>query len=118
MKDNISQAVINELLRIICFVVYYITLITLGVALFVGAIWASFHIVVDIIPVVGNVRTMILLLMAVVGILLMAVMIGIYLIKPVFYMRRLTKNILNMTLFSKDILLKRFKFPFGLTVQT
>lgn len=82
MKDNISQAAINELLRIICFVVYYITLIILGVALFVGAIWASLHIVADIIPVVRNVRAMILLLMAVVGILLMAVMIGIYLIKP------------------------------------
>ena len=92
MRKNITQAVTNELLRIICFVIYYVSLIALGVALFVVAIWASFHIVVDVIPEVGNLRAILLLLMAVAGILLMAVMIGIYLVKPIFSFTRNKKE--------------------------
>ena len=83
-RTSVKSAATNELLRIICFILYYIMLIGLGAAILVGAFWASFHLILDILPEVGNIRAMIFIVMLVIGICLLALMLGIYLIKPLF----------------------------------
>ena len=48
MQDqNIKSAVINELLRIGCFLLYYLLLIALGVIIVIGSFWGSYHLIID-----------------------------------------------------------------------
>ncbi len=91
-QSSIKSAVINELLRIGGFLLYYIILIGIGAAILVGAFWASYHLILDVLPEVHNLRAMLLLVMSVVGICLLALMLGIYLIKPLFSFSKNTKN--------------------------
>ncbi|WP_303874929.1 M48 family metalloprotease [Bacteroides acidifaciens] len=91
-RSTIKSAVIEELLRICCFLFYYIILIVIGAAILVGAFWASYHLILDVLPEVHNVRAMILIIMAVIGICLLALMLGIYLIKPLFSFSKNSKN--------------------------
>lgn len=90
-QSSIKSAVLDELFRICCFLIFYIILIGLGAAILVGAFWASFHLILDILPEVGNIRAMIFIVMLVIGICLLALMLGIYLIKPLFSFRKNTK---------------------------
>ena len=90
-QSLIKSAVLDELFRICCFLIFYIILIGLGAAILVGAFWASFHLIFDILPEVGNIRAMIFIVMVVIGICLLALMLGIYLIKPLFSFRKNTK---------------------------
>ena len=91
-KSFIKSAVTNELFRICCFLLYYITLIGIGAAILVGSFWASYHLIMDVLPAVRNIRAMILIIMAVIGICLLALMLGIYLIKPLFSFHKNTKE--------------------------
>lgn len=91
-KSSIKSAVVDELLRICTFLFYYIILIGLGAAILVGAFWTSYHLIMDVLPVVRNGRAIILIIMAVIGICLLALMLGIYLIKPLFSFHKNTKN--------------------------
>lgn len=91
-KSYIKSAVTNELLRIGCFLLYYIILIVIGAAILIGAFWASYHLILDILPEVRNIRAIILIIMAVIGICLLALMLGVYLIKPLFSFSKNSKN--------------------------
>ncbi len=85
MEDqSIKSAVINEILRIACFIVYYIVLIAIGAAILAGAFWGAYHLVMDILPAVHSIRVIILLIMVAIGLCLLAIMLGIYLVKPLF----------------------------------
>lgn len=90
-QSSIKSAVLDELFRICCFLIFYIFLIGVGSAILVAAFWASFHLILDILPEVGNIRAMIFIVMLVIGICLLALMLGIYLIKPLFSFRKNTK---------------------------
>jgi Zn-dependent protease with chaperone function len=89
MQDqNIKSAVINELLRIGCFLLYYLLLIALGVIIVIGSFWGSYHLIIDVLPEVGSGRAIILIIMSVIGLCLLAIMLGIYLIKPLFAFKK------------------------------
>lgn len=89
MQDqNIKSAVINELLRIGCFLIYYLLLIALGVIIVIGSFWGSYHLIIDVLPEVGSGRVIILIIMSVIGMCLLAIMLGIYLIKPLFAFKK------------------------------
>lgn len=88
----IKSAVTDELFRICCFLFYYIILIGIGAAILVGAFWASFHLITDVLPAARNIRVMIFIVMTVIGICLLALMLGIYLIKPLFSFHKNTKE--------------------------
>lgn len=89
MQDqNIKSAVIGELLRIACFLLYYTLLIGLGVVIVIGSFWASYHLIIDVLPEVGSGRAIILIIMSIVGLCLLAIMLGIYLIKPLFAFKK------------------------------
>lgn len=91
-QSSIKSAVLDELLRICCFLLFYIILIGFGAAIFVGAFWASYHLILDVLPEVRNIRAMILIIMAVIGICLLVLMLGVYLIKPLFSFSKNSKN--------------------------
>lgn len=86
--QNIKSAVINELLRIGCFLLYYLLLIALGVIIVIGSFWGSYHLIIDVLPEVGSGRAIILIIMSVIGLCLLAIMLGIYLIKPLFAFKK------------------------------
>ena len=89
MQDqNIKSAVINELLRIGCFLLYYLLLIALGVIIVIGSFWGSYHLIIDVLPEVGSGRAIILIIMSVIGLCLLSIMLGIYLIKPLFAFKK------------------------------
>lgn len=89
MQDqNIKSAIINELLRIGCFLLYYLLLIALGVIIVIGSFWGSYHLIIDVLPEVGSGRAIILIIMSVIGLCLLAIMLGIYLIKPLFAFKK------------------------------
>ena len=84
LEQNIKSAVIGELLRIVCFLIYYVILIALGVAIVWGSFWGSYHLLVDILPEVNSGRAIILIVLSVIGLCLLSIMLGVYLIKPIF----------------------------------
>lgn len=86
--QNIKSAVINELLRIGCFLLYYLLLIALGAIIVIGSFWGSYHLIIDVLPEVGSGRAIILIIMSVIGLCLLAIMLGIYLIKPLFAFKK------------------------------
>ncbi|WP_298074354.1 M48 family metallopeptidase [uncultured Bacteroides sp.] len=91
-QSSIKSAVTDELLRICCFLFYYVILIGLGAVILVGASWASLHLIMDVLPAVRNIRAMIFIVMITIGICLLALMLGIYLIKPLFSFHKNTKE--------------------------
>lgn len=91
-QSSIKLTTINELLRIGCFLLYYVILIGIGVAILVGAFWISSYLILDVLPKMRNLRAIIAIIMAVIGICLLALMLGIYLIKPLFSFSKNTKD--------------------------
>lgn len=83
-SSSIKSAVKDELFRIGCFLLYYILLIGLGVAILVGAFWGAYYLIFNVLLHVGSIRAMVLLVMVAVGLSLLALMLGVYLIKPLF----------------------------------
>lgn len=89
MQENkIKAAVIEEVFRIACFLLYYLFLIGLGLAILVGSCFISYYMVIYVFPAVNTVRGLILAGMIVIGLLLLAVMLGLYLIKPLFAFKK------------------------------
>lgn len=89
MKEvNVKSAVIKELLRIGCFLIYYLLLIALGVIIVIGAFWGSYYLIIDVLPEVDSIRAIMLIIMFVIGMCPLAIMIGIYLIKPLFAFKK------------------------------
>ena len=92
MQDqNIKSAVINELLRIGCFIIYYLLLIVIGIAIIVGAFWGSYYVICAL-PSVESVRTIIFAVLSVIGLCLLAILLGVYLVKPLFAFKRNRKE--------------------------
>lgn len=91
-QSSIKSAVINELFRIGCFLLYYVMLIGFGVVILIAAYWISYHLptILDVLFRI-DIRIVILIVAVVVGICLLALMLSIYLIKPLFSFNRNTK---------------------------
>lgn len=90
--SSVKSAAANELLRIICFILYYMALIGIGGAILVGAFWVSYILIQHVLPEVRNLRSVIGLMVLVVGMCLLALMLGVYLIKPLFSFTKNTKS--------------------------
>ena len=82
-KGSIKGAVINEVLRIALFLVYYIALICLGVYVFVMAFRVAGFLATSL-EGVRNGRAVIGIIVAIAGVLSLAGVFGLYLIKPLF----------------------------------
>ena len=85
---RIRVAVVDELLRLALFIVYYVALICLGVAIIVGAVFAAKFLAFDCLEHVRDGRTAALVLIAAAGLLSLAVVFGVYLVKPLFSFTR------------------------------
>ena len=90
--SSVKSAAANELLRIICFILYYMALIGIGGAILVGAFWVSYILILHVLPEARNLRSVIGLMVLVVGMCLLALMLGVYLIKPLFSFTKNTKS--------------------------
>lgn len=98
---DIAFAVIGETLRLVLFLVYYIALICLGIAILIGAVYVACHLAFNVLPRVAEMNWgegthgmgMTLIIGGViVGVLSLAGIFGIYLVKPLFSVK---KNINN-----------------------
>lgn len=87
LEKEIKSAVIGEMLRIAFFVIYYILLIALGVAIICGAFLASYNLLL-LLPSVRSIRGIICGVLLIIGLVLFSLMIGLYLIKPLFAFNR------------------------------
>lgn len=89
--NNIRTAVWNELFRIACFIVYYMMLIALGVVVFVG----SFNVIYDIVFLCFETKNIFVLIgyvFMIIGFSFFALMLGSYLIKPMFSIKKDRKD--------------------------
>ena len=80
---SIKGAVVNETFRVVLFLVYYFALICLGVAILVAAFYAAKFLGEEVLPNAEG-RGAIGVLVIIVGVLSLAGVFGIYLIKPLF----------------------------------
>lgn len=87
-QSSIKSAVADELLRIVCFLVYYVILIGIGAAILIGAFWASDYLLLHLLPGTHNLRIVIIIVMLVVGMW----MLGVYFIKLLFSLNKNTKS--------------------------
>lgn len=83
-KGSICGAVLNEACRIVLFLAYYLALICLGVIILIGAIRVADYLGTDYLPRIESGRGAIAVIGAIAGILSLAGIFGIYLIKPLF----------------------------------
>ena len=84
----IRRAAAIELFRIALFLVYYLSLIALGVAILYGTVFAVRFLLFDVLPRVRYIRVAIALVFAAAGFGALALMFGFYLVKPVFSFTR------------------------------
>ncbi len=94
LMHNIKSAVIRELLRIIVFVIYYIALIAFGVAIILGLSWLGYYLITIASDLLFKINPYIiyLIVFAIIGLALLSIMLGIYLIKPLFAFKRKKNN--------------------------
>jgi len=91
MKDAprlIRRAAAAEILRLALFLAYYLALIALGVAILAGTVFAVRFLVSDVLPRVRNGRAIVALVIAAAGLAALALMLGFYLVKPLFSFTR------------------------------
>ena len=81
---QIRNLVTNVLFRILLFLVYYIGLIALGLAIIVGIAYASFAWLPDILIAVSNIRLIILCVIFWAILYSFALVFRAYLVKPLF----------------------------------
>ena len=80
---SIKGAVVNETLRVVLFLVYYLALICLGVVILVAAFYAAKFLGEEVLPNAEG-RGVIGVIVVIAGVLSLAGVFGIYLIKPLF----------------------------------
>ena len=85
---GIRVAVVDELFRLALFTVYYVALICLGVAIIVGAVIAAKFLAFDFLENVRDGRAALLVLVTAAGLLSLAAVFGVYLVKPLFSFTR------------------------------
>ena len=83
-KEDIRMAVAAELFRIFCFLLYYVALIALGVAIFVGAFYLTFGLAVIGMAIGAWWFT----ILAIIGLWTFVIMFGLYLVKPLFSFKK------------------------------
>lgn len=87
MRDrDIKSAEIVELLRIACFLLYYIFLMGLGAFVIIASFLFSYHTVKGIVQGCGTGVSLIILCVVVLRFL--AIVLGVYLIKPLFAFKK------------------------------
>lgn len=91
-NKQIRNLVTNVLFRILLFLVYYIGLIALGLAIIVGIAYASFAWLPNVLIEISSMRLIIICLVFWAGLCCFALVFGAYLVKPLFSS---TKNINN-----------------------
>lgn len=89
IRNNIRKEAVKVFIQAIAFVIYYILLIILGFALFVGAGWVTLNILSSLCNVnlsigVGSVRVLIFLIIFFMAMWWLCIKIGLYLLKPLF----------------------------------
>lgn len=82
-RTGIMTAVVNEMVRIFFFLVYYVALIVLGMVILIGAFKVSCYLGAEMVSHPDSLLPLYLLL-CIIGVWAFALMIGIYLIKPLF----------------------------------
>ena len=85
---GIRAAVVDELFRLALFTVYYVALICLGVAIIVGAVIAAKFLAFDCLENVRDGRAALMVLVTAAGLLSLAAVFGVYLVKPLFSFTR------------------------------
>lgn len=78
-RENIRWSVANEMFRIFCFLVYYVALMLLGVAIIVGAFYLTYWL-----AVLGMIFGIFFTILSIIGLWAFAIMFAIYLVKPLF----------------------------------
>ena len=84
LENSIKKEATNVLGRIFLFLVYYIGLIVLGVLLLWGTWELTAWVVTTAIPSINNLRVLILVVLILAGVWSLALMLGLYLVKPLF----------------------------------
>ena len=82
--EGIRMAVADEIFRICCFLIYYVVLMVLGLAIFVGALYLTFYLAAIGLAIGGWWFT----LLAIIGLWTFVVMFGLYLVKPLFSFKK------------------------------
>ena len=90
-QGSIKGAVVNETLRVVLFLVYYLALICLGVVILVAAFYAAKFLGEQVLPNAKG-RGVIGVLVVIAGVLSLAGVFGIYLIKPLFSFTKSTNK--------------------------
>ena len=91
MKDaprRIRRAAAAEILRLALFLAYYLALIALGVAILAGTVVALRLLFLEVVPRVRSGRALVALVVAAAGLAALALMLGFYLVKPLFSFTR------------------------------
>ena len=93
LEKKIKSAVIGEMLRIALFVIYYILLIVLGVAIICGVLFMCSHWWL----VFFNGAT----ILFTIGLVLLSLLFGVYLVKPLFAFKK-RQNETNVEIFESE----------------
>lgn len=100
IEKDIKSAVVGVLLRIICFIAYYIILIMFGIVIILGAVLLSYFLIFYGLPIMPG-KGIILILGAVIGLGLLSIMLGLYLVKPLFAFKK-NKNDARVEIFENE----------------
>ena len=90
-QGSIKGAVVNETLRVVLFLVYYLALICLGVVILVAAFYAAKFLGEQVLPNAKG-RGAVGVIVVIAGLLSLAGVFGIYLIKPLFSFTKSTNK--------------------------
>ena len=90
-QGSIKGAVVNETLRVVLFLVYYLALICLGVVILVAAFYAAKFLGEQVLPNAKG-RGAVGVIVVIAGVLSLAGVFGIYLIKPLFSFTKSTNK--------------------------
>lgn len=88
---SIKGAVVNETFRVVLFLVYYLALICLGIAILVAAFYVAKFLGEEVLPNAKG-RGVIGVIVVIAGVLSLAGVFGIYLIKPLFSFTKSTNE--------------------------
>lgn len=82
----------NAIFRLAFFLCYYIFLIVLGIAILAGTFWGGWYVIWKLLPMMHSVRLIVFSVLGVLCLCVLAVMVGLYLVKPLFKFSRSTKK--------------------------
>lgn len=101
IEKDIKSAVVGVMLRIICFIAYYIILILFGIAIIFGGLWLLDFLIFDVFPRAYTFAEILSVVGAIIGVVLFSVMLGVYLVKPLFAFKK-NKNEARVEIFENE----------------